>query len=189
MEDDELIARAQLGDTDAFHRLVESYSDVAWRTARVLLQDRGQAEDAIQEAWLDVWQGLHRFTLGRPIRPWLLTLVANRCRMSGRRRVVMTVPLTVDEAELLVGADDVGGDLLRREADADLRAALALLPPDQQRVLELRYFADLDLGEIAAVTGIALGTVKSRLHRALGALRISLSPPYRDRTLIPDGER
>src|SRR5262249_57429230 len=112
------ISRAQLGDTEAFHWLVERNSDVAWRTARVLLQDREQAKDAVQEAWLDAWQGLHRFTPGRPFRPWLLTVVANRCRMFGRRRVLPTVPLAADEAELAIGADDAGGGPRRPGAGA-----------------------------------------------------------------------
>ncbi|MEO6889206.1 MAG: sigma factor, partial [Ktedonobacteraceae bacterium] len=65
MEDD-IIQRAQRGDQRAFQQLVEGYSDLAWRTARVLLAERAAAEDAVQEAWLDTWRGLPRFQLARP---------------------------------------------------------------------------------------------------------------------------
>src|SRR6516225_9182521 len=97
--EDELIRCAQAGDAEAFHALVLRYSGVAWRTARVLLGDSGPAEDAVQEAWLDAWRGLIRFQSDRPFRPWLLRLVANRCRMALRKRAATTVRLTEQIAE------------------------------------------------------------------------------------------
>jgi RNA polymerase sigma-70 factor (ECF subfamily) len=78
---DDLISRAQRGDTAAFQAIVEHYSEVAWRVVRVLLPGRHEAEDALQEAWLDVWRGLPGYSTSRPFRPWLLAVVANRCRM------------------------------------------------------------------------------------------------------------
>lgn len=183
---DELIARAQRGDNEAFRQLVEAYSDVAWRTGRVLLRDRQMAEDAVQEAWLDLWRSFERFSLDRPFRPWLLTLVANRCRMAARRRTLPTVPLLAEDSPLLVGAEDVSDVAVRSETEAELRAALATLPVEQQCVLELRFFAELELAEIAAITNVPLGTVKSRLHRALNAVRSSLRP---EGTLVREGER
>lgn len=174
----ELIARAQQGDTLAFRELVEQYNSLAWRTARVLLGDTARAEDATQEAWIDVWQNLHRFELGRPFRAWLLTLLANRCRMIARRHTPTVVPLTPDAADQLIGADTASEPALRHETGEELRAALAALPPDQQRVLELRYFADLDLAEIASVIDVPIGTVKSRLHRSLYAVRARLQHNY-----------
>ncbi len=173
MEDD-IIQRAQRGDQRAFQQLVEGYSDLAWRTARVLLAERAAAEDAVQEAWLDTWRGLPRFQLARPFRPWFLTLVANRCHMAARRHNVATTPLDDVDANELAGADDIHKHLLAVETGTEVRAMLATLSIEQQRVLELRFFADLDLEEIALVTGTPLGTVKSRLHRALGSLRAQL---------------
>src|SRR5262249_37749981 len=92
MEQD-LIGRAQLGDQEAFYQLVEHNAQIVWRTAATLLHDDALAEDAAQEAWLDVWRALDRFHLDRPFRPWLLTIVANRCRMLKRRRTVTTYSL------------------------------------------------------------------------------------------------
>jgi len=82
----EVIRRAQRGDQRAFQQLVEQYGQLAWRTATVLLMDRTLVEDAMQESWLDAWRGLASFDPSRPLRPWLLAIVANRCRMIARRR-------------------------------------------------------------------------------------------------------
>ncbi|HEY0739799.1 MAG TPA: sigma-70 family RNA polymerase sigma factor [Herpetosiphonaceae bacterium] len=167
--DDDLIQRAQAGDQTAFRGLVERYSTLVGRTARVLLADRMTAEEAAQDAWLDAWRNLGRFERGRPFRPWLLKLVINRCRMVARRRLPPSIPL--DQ----IGADQLSGPAIAAAPatglDADLAQALATLPIEQQRVVALRFFAELELAEIALVTGTRLGTVKSRLHRALAALR------------------
>src|SRR5579885_3573783 len=83
--EDELIRNAQRGDTVAFQALVERYSAVAWRVARVLLPERQEAVDALQEAWLDAWRGLPSYSPTRPFLPWPLSVVATRCRMTDRR--------------------------------------------------------------------------------------------------------
>ena len=170
MEDD-LIRRAQLGDQAAFRELVELHSDLVWRTATALLGNRHAVEDAVQDAWLDVWRGLHRFQPDRSFRPWLLAITANRCRMIARRRHLPTLPLAEDDVALPPVPDAAVDWLLRAEAEAELLAAIRMLPEEQQRVLALRYFGELELAEIALVMGTPAGTVKSRLHRALGALR------------------
>ena len=173
MEDD-VLRRAQEGDPEAFRSLVEAYTPLAWRLACSLLGDPLAAEDAVQEAWVDVWRALPRFRVERSFRPWLTTLVANRCRSMRRRRSVPTIALheaLVDDIPDRESATDAPAP----DDDADLAAALRRLPAEQRQVLRLRYFADLELAEIALVTGLPLGTVKSRLHRALAALRSSLS--------------
>lgn len=173
--DEDLIKRAQEGNQSAFRALMETYARVAWRTAWVLLGDRMLAEDATQDAWLNVWRSLPTFQRGRSFRPWLLTIVANRCRTLSRR-VVPVISLDADDPQhvIVAAVDDVAALYVRQETDAEVRAALAQLPLDQRAVVDLRYFAGLDLAEIAAVLQVPLGTVKSRLHRAHGALRLRL---------------
>ncbi|HMA34570.1 MAG TPA: sigma-70 family RNA polymerase sigma factor [Chloroflexia bacterium] len=175
MEEDDLIRRAQGGDPLAFRRLVETYAPLAARTARAYLPDRVQAEDAVQEAWLDAWRSLPRFQAGRPFRPWLLTLVANRCRMSARRGRSRW-PLAGAWSPPAADGEAAEAHALRAAGDPELQAALATLRADQQQVLALRYYADLELDEIARLTNTPLGTVKSRLHRALRSLRAQLAP-------------
>lgn len=171
--EEEAIRQAQCGDHLAFRKLVEAHSEMAWRVARTLLEDSPAAEDALQDAWLDAWRGLAYFDNTRPFRPWLLTIVANRCRMTRRRRTFPTTSMseTVHAAGLF---EDLADALVHSEADASLAASLAMLPFDRRRLIELRYFAQLDISEIALVLGIAEGTVKSRLHRTLATLKTML---------------
>lgn len=170
-----IIRRAQLGDQRAFQHLVETYHALVWRIVRVLVGDSCVAADVEQEAWLDVWLGLPGFQLDQPFRPWLLTVVKNRSRKQFRRHTLLTE--SFDDALTASERAPVDGlaQLVRWEAQRDLILAVTALPAEQARVLALRYFADLDLAEIALVTEAPLGTVKSRLHRALGALRERLS--------------
>lgn len=171
--DEDLIRRARSGDHSAFAALVERHSDAVWRLARVFMHTRGGADDAAQDAWIDVWRGLHTFDSRREFRPWLLTVVANRCRMNLRRDFS-----TVDLEEAQKIAADTQDDPLQRaissEMDAQLHGLVARLPLEQRRLIALRYFAELDLSEVAAVMDLPLGTVKSRIHRTLIALRSDL---------------
>jgi len=80
-DEDELVQRSQAGGELAFRRFVEIYSALAWRTAHVFLPD-GATEDTVQEAWLDAWRGLPGLQRSQPFGRWLLTLVANRCRIT-----------------------------------------------------------------------------------------------------------
>src|SRR5439155_4020204 len=129
------------------------------------------------EAWLDAWRGLPRFELSRPFRPWMLTLVGNCCRMSARRRQPPSITLDESRVGELKGSEseEILTEILRAEGDSELRVALANLSIEQQRVLALRFFADLELAEIARVTGTPIGTVKSRLHRAIETLRTEMT--------------
>lgn len=176
MIDKKIIFRAQRGDAQAFQRIVEEYHQLLWRTARILLRNPTLTEDVLQEAWIDIWKGLPRLQDYLTIRSWLLTVVANRCRMTLRRAAPVTVSLENDPDMLLLPSDieDVLEQVTRIEISTDLRHALDRLPIEQRHVLELRYFADLELNEIALVTSLPLGTIKSRQHRALQTLRTSL---------------
>jgi RNA polymerase sigma factor (sigma-70 family) len=186
----ELILHAQQGDALAFQSLVERYMPLAWRMVLASVKDRASAEDVLQDVWLDVWRGLPRFRCGEPFRPWLVTVVANRSRKAHRRTCVEQAPLDEALAGELAWTGDVAAGALRNEAHAALRCALDGLAPDQRRILELRYFVDMNLAEIAIVAGLPLGTVKSRLHRSLHALRTALRLEQAEvRTEVPIGEQ
>jgi RNA polymerase sigma-70 factor (ECF subfamily) len=151
VDESDVIARAQAGDRDAFRLLVEEYAPLGSRTARVLLANPADAEDAVQEAWVDAWRALPRFQVGRPFRPWLLTLVANRCRMKARRH---NPEVAYDEGM----ADERAAEMeAGSEYDGELQEALDELEPEQRRVLALRFYADLQLDEIAEVMDVPLG--------------------------------
>jgi RNA polymerase sigma factor (sigma-70 family) len=170
-EDIDLIRSARAADQEAFRALVERYRVPVLRTARILLADSTQAEDVTQEAWVNAWRALGQFNLERPFRPWILRIVANCCRMELRRRHGADATLDLLEGAQLSDQSDLLADVVRREEYAALDDAISSLPPGQRQIVALRYRADLDLGEIAVVTGLPLGTVKSRLSRALAAIR------------------
>lgn len=162
--------RAKRGDVAAFEQVVARHQAVAFRTAFVLCRDAAEAEEAAQDGFVKAYAALGRFRSGAPLRPWLLTIVANearnRARAAGRRRRLTEraageeTPVPTPEAVTVAG-----------ERDADLRAALARLDDRDREVLWLRFFADLSEAEAAAALGCRQGTVKSRTSRALDRLR------------------
>lgn len=172
----QMIRRALAGDQAAFRQLIETYHHLVWRTISVLSPNRTVAEDTLQDVWTDVWRGLPTFQPARAFRPWLLTIVTNRCYKNARRSVPAQQPLDTVAPEQVMTPDETPDHWLQQETRQELSALLTSLPDEQQRVLELRYFADLELAEIALVMETSVGTVKSRLHRALRHLREQVNP-------------
>lgn len=165
----ELIALAQDGDGDAYASLVRAHQDVAFRTAMLITQDAAEAEEAAQDAFVKAWRALGRFRAGEPLRPWLLTIVANearnRRRSAGRRTALalrVEPPREDRSAESAVLAAETRGALL---------GALSRLREDDRLVLGCRYLLELSEAETAAALGVKPGTVKSRTSRALDRLR------------------
>jgi RNA polymerase sigma factor (sigma-70 family) len=172
-EDAVLVERAQHGDTDAYGELVRRYQALATRTAYVITGTSADAEDAAQEGFAKAYFALDRFRTGAPFRPWLLRIVANEAK--NRRKAAGRRP-TVD---LSIAEDRPSGDTaLSPEAAAlasDRRervlGALRKLREEDRLVIAYRYFFDLSEAEMADALGVARGTVKSRLSRALARLR------------------
>lgn len=164
----ELIDRARAGDVAAIDALFGELVDPAFSLAFILLRDREAAEDAVQEAAIRAWRKLDHLPAGAAIRPWFLAFVANQCRNARRAR--WRSVLKLDQLEGVAASDEdriVGG--------ADLRRAVAGLRYDQRVAIVLHYFLDLPLEEVALITRVPIGTVKSRLHRATGRLRDRLA--------------
>jgi RNA polymerase sigma-70 factor (ECF subfamily) len=130
-----------------------------------MLHDREAAEDAVQEATMRSWRKLGNLRPGTEIRPWFLAIVANQCRTAARGRWWSVIRLDATPRPAGSGFED------RIVRGADLRAALRKLAVDQREVLVLRYYLDLPLEEVAAIIGVPVGTVKSRINRGLAALR------------------
>ncbi|WP_037409448.1 RNA polymerase sigma factor [Candidatus Solirubrobacter pratensis] len=166
----ELLARAQAGDADAYAALVRAHQEIAFRTALLITRNAADAEEAAQEGFVKAWRALGRFREGAPLRPWLLTIVANearnRRRSAGRRA----------ELELRAARDeDAGGsaesEALAHESRGALLGALSRLRADDRLVLGCRYLLELTEAETAAALGVPAGTVKSRTSRALARMR------------------
>ena len=166
----ELVKRAKAGDRSAFDELVGPLIGQAFRLAFGMLHDRAAAEDAVQEAAVRSWRKLNNLRPGNPLRPWFLAIVANQCRSVMRARWWSVLRVEVIERPESAAFED------RIVRGADLRAALRKLGTDQREVLVLRYYLDLPLEEVAAITGVRVGTVKSRINRGLAALRPHFEP-------------
>ena len=168
-----LIARAQRGDAAAYEEIVLRYQQVAFRTACLITGSPADAEDAAQEGFVKAYRALDRFRLGAQIRPWLLRIVANearnRVRSAGRRHQLelrLTEGFRPGDAAPSPEAVAVAADERRR-----LLVQVNALGEEDRQVIACRYFLQLSGEETASALGIAEGTVKSRLSRALARLR------------------
>ena len=160
---DAQIVRAQAGDREAFEEAFRPLYDDAFRLAIAMLQDRVEAEDALQEALLKSWRKLNTFKVGTGLRPWFLTVVANQCRSIRRTRWWSVQRLAV--------VDTLGVAWPHEPERLDLRRALRRLPAGQRLLLVLHYYLDMSFEDMAEVVGGRPEAVKSRTYRALRKLR------------------
>ena len=170
-------ARAQLhvvnAGADAFRRLIERQVDASYRLAAVILGDRVEAEDAVHDAAVSAWRGFAALRDPDRFDAWFRRIVVNGCRDRLRaraRRRVVDVGRELADAEHPRVADVAEAAAVR---DA-LARAIDSLGPEEQVLVALRFHADLTVPAIAEALGIPEGTVKSRLHHAMGRLRTAL---------------
>lgn len=159
----------------AYEELVRRYQRVAVRTAYVVAGS-SDAEDAAQEAFIKAYRALKGFRTGAAFRPWLLRIVANearnRRRASGRReRLALRV---ADERPSGDAAPSPEVATLAEEERRIILDAVNELSEDDRLIVAYRYFLELSEQEMAEALGVARGTVKSRLSRALGRLRATV---------------
>ena len=160
----------------AYEELVRRHQAVALRTAHLFAPD-GDADDAVQEAFVKAHVALGRFRAGAPFRPWLLRIVANearnRRRSAGRRAALA---LRSEDRRPDDAAPSPESAVLADERRRWLLAGINDLRDEDRDVITARYFLELSEAEAAAVLGLPRGTVKSRLSRALARLRERLGP-------------
>jgi RNA polymerase sigma-70 factor (ECF subfamily) len=169
----ELVARARRGDERAFAELVRAHQEIAFRVAYLITGSAADAEDALQDGLVKAWRALGRFRPGKPLRPWLLRIVANEARnrrRSAGRRAALALRA---QAEAVSGdaAPSPEAEALAHEERQRLLAGLERLPDDARLVLACRYLLELSEAETAAALGVRRGTVKSRVSRGLERLR------------------
>lgn len=181
----ELVEQAKRGDGRAYESLVRQYQDLAFRTACLITGNAQDAEDATQSAFLKAYVHLSRFRPAAPFRPWILQIVANEARNTRRahQRHVLRINSDAMAADVPAADPAMDIDVVAQERSAWLVAHIDALSEDDRRVIYCRYALDLSEAEIAVVLGCARGTVKSRLHRAIGRLRDRIE---HDSTTIDD---
>jgi RNA polymerase sigma-70 factor (ECF subfamily) len=154
---------------------VHRYTSIAQRTAYLVAGGSAEAEDAAQTAFVKAYYALARFDADRPFRPWLLRIVANEAK---NRRRWLSRHATLELAEGEVPAPETPSPEEAAVAEDDRRIlldAVNRLGHEDREVIACRYFLELSEGETADVLGVARGTVKSRLSRALVRLRTALA--------------
>lgn len=190
--DDELLSAFLAGDRTAFDVLVRRHSRRVYGVCHRYFRDQVEAEDAAQETFLTVLRRAETFAGAASFSTWLYRVTINTCNDIARRRSRRPRGAPLDEDKM--DHPDVGVEaaLEGRELAADLRAALAALDPAQREAVVLHDVLGYPYADIAARTGTAVGTVKSRIHRGHARLAALMraadgepSEPLRPPTVQP----
>ena len=170
---EDLIRRFQSGQPRAFEALYDRFKDYVYRVAFFITRNSGEAEDAVQETFLDVMRALPNYRIDGPARfeTWLYRVTVNRCRSMMRKRRPASADWDEIEERLNAAPDSHAsptpeGVTLRRERAVELWRAVDELPEKQRIVVLLRYQQGLSYEEIAETLNVKMGTVKSRLYYA-----------------------
>ena len=187
LSDEALVALVARGDEDALAELYDRVGRVAYGLALRVLRDERHAEDAVQEAFLQVWRSAATFRAERAkASTWILTLVHRRAvdlvRREERRQAD---PLTEDSAAGVAPEETEEAAWLRFERER-VQAALKQLPDVQREALELAYYGGFSQSELAERLGVPLGTIKSRMFAGLARLRELLDDSTQEGSWKPE---
>jgi RNA polymerase sigma-70 factor (ECF subfamily) len=172
-----LVERASRGDRDAFGALVRAHLPRALALARRVLRDDRNAEDAVQDAFLQALRALDRLDPARPFWPWLSRIVVNRSiDMAESRRVRDAESLSDAYADTARNPLEVAQD---EELVARVRTIAKSMPPRQRLIVELHDIEEWTVAEITGLTGSSAATVRWHLHMGRRLLRAALSTWYR----------
>jgi RNA polymerase sigma-70 factor (ECF subfamily) len=172
LSDSELLHAVARGDETALADCYDRYRVILFSIILRILNDRQEAEDCLQEVFLQVWRRAGDFdeARGRAFT-WLVTIARSRSldrlRASGSRLKLATEAAQAPREDI----GDAAAEAVQSEEGAIVRAALAALPEDQRRALQLAYFEGLTQAEIASRLGDPLGTVKTRMRSGMIKLR------------------
>lgn len=183
------ILQAREGDQQAFGKLVQAYEGPVYNLAYRMLGNAGDAEDAVQEAFLRAYAHLDSYDPKRKFSSWLFAIASNYCIDQLRRRRINWV--SVEDLPpwepLRARTPDPEESAVRWSDSRHIQEMLDTLPPDYRLAVVLRYWYDYSYKDIAAVTNSTLSAVKSRLHRARRMLaEVMEQAPYRERDEPPD---
>jgi RNA polymerase sigma-70 factor (ECF subfamily) len=178
--DPELVTMAQQGDQQAFETLATLAHPRLYRVALGVLGDAAGADDATQRALVAVWRDLPRLRDADRFDAWSYRLLVRACYAEAKRRPGWLPESAIGEADVPAAPDDYHGVVERDQ----LERGLAQLSIEHRAVIVLRYMLDLPLDQVADALDMSVGTVNSRLHRALKALRAALDADARHATTM-----
>ena len=189
LQDERLVRSAQSGDLPSFNALVVRHERPVYAVCFRILREVTAAEDATQDTFVKAWSSLSTFR-GGLVRPWLLKIATNRCYdiiRARNRRPADSLDAEVVEVEpqwtsQSLNSEEPESFATRIELSGFLERALSQLPDDQRVVIVLSDIHGHTYDEIAEITGVAVGTVKSRISRSRSKLRdvISAEPAARE---------
>ncbi|MBA3688227.1 MAG: RNA polymerase sigma factor [Chloroflexi bacterium] len=172
---DGLVARMTLGDPDAFEEFFAKYERPVYITALAITRDPFLAEEIMQDCFVKAYRARHRLRTDRSPLPWLHRVTTNLCysRIARRRMILEPITTLISNrvADLTSGPDQVVESL---EIIEVLQRAIDTLPPKQQTAVILYYLHGYSLAQSAEIARCNVGTMKSRVHYALKALRSRL---------------
>jgi RNA polymerase sigma factor (sigma-70 family) len=173
--DIEVVIRAQRGDPVAFEALARASHPRLQRVAVGILRDQHLAEDAVQRALLAIWRQVPTLRDPNRFEGWSYRVLVHACYAEARRQVAWLPTTAIGSREESV-VSDMSASVLHRD---QLERAVGRLSVDQRAVVVVHHVMDLTHDEVAHALGVPAGTVASRLHRALGALRAALEADAR----------
>jgi RNA polymerase sigma-70 factor (ECF subfamily) len=173
--DRELYRAAIQGDRDAFETIIRGSSRALFAVAYGVLQNRAEAEDVVQDAFVKAWKSRWRVRDPEKFPAWLATIARHRARDVARGRKSDAL---IEELEEVADANSAAQDQLAREAElhSHVHCALAGLPETHRIALTLRYFDALDYATIEQTLGLTNGALRGILGRALQTMRKRLQP-------------
>jgi RNA polymerase sigma-70 factor (ECF subfamily) len=178
--DAELLACFGEGDEAAFHELVNRYKNGLYAFLKQFLNHQDIVEDVFQETFLQLFTSRASFDTSRPLRPWLFTIAANKAKDALRKRQrTNTIPIgtiaesqemSFDEVLNTLTSDDTMPyeELQKSETASRVGQIITNMPENLREILILAYFDKFSYKQMAQILSIPIGTVKSRLHTAVG---------------------
>ncbi|QDU79542.1 ECF RNA polymerase sigma-E factor [Polystyrenella longa] len=180
VEDQQLIEQFLQGDADAFDQLILRYQDRLFNTLLRMFNSEQDAQDAVQEAFVQVFQKLHTFQGKSQFYSWLCRIAINNVLTQKRKRKLATTSLETAKEKAGIEPDDHNREshpshqLETSENQSAIQRALNELADDQRTVIVLKEIEGLKYEEIAEIIDCPVGTVRSRIHRARSELRQKL---------------
>ncbi|MGH2427526.1 MAG: RNA polymerase sigma factor [Candidatus Limnocylindria bacterium] len=172
---DGLVERMQGGDLDAFEEFFNSYKRPVYTTALAITRDPFLAEEILQDCFVKAYRVRERLDPARSPLPWLQRVAINLCYSRVSRRKALAEPITSIISNLVVDLGQRPDQVVESREILDvLQRGIDALPPKQQTAIILYYLHGYSLAEAAEIADCSVGTVKSRLHYALKALRARL---------------
>jgi len=178
--DAELLARYAAGEESAFREIVGRYKDGLYTFLKRFVNQQELLEDVFQETFLQLFSSRDSFDTSRPLRPWLFTIAANKAKDALRkqqRKPTISIGAIADSQEM--SFDDVLNILTsdnttpydhleKSETSTQVKQIVANMPENLRQILILAYFNKFSYKQMAQILSIPIGTVKSRLHTAVG---------------------